>query len=104
MRCSAPKASGSCPPLPGAPHERHYSFRAPQARQRAVLTRRRWFGFLTDQMIRRVHTSIQALESDIRTWIQTWNEDPRPFMWTKTAEEILYSLAEYIAKISGAEH
>src|SRR5437763_38049 len=41
----------------------------------------RWFGFLTDQMIRRgVHTSIHALESDIRTWIQTWNEDPRPFV------------------------
>jgi len=65
----------------------------------------RWFGYLTDQMIRRgVHTSIHALESDIRTWIETWNEDPRPFVWTKTAEEILNSLAEYIAKISGAGH
>src|ERR1017187_9696231 len=65
----------------------------------------RWFGFLTDQMIRRgVHKSVQALEKDVRAWIETWNENPRPFVWTKTAEEILNSLAEYIAKISGAGH
>src|SRR6266516_1073992 len=65
----------------------------------------RWFGFLTDQMIRRgAHKSVQALEKDIRAWIQTWNQNPRPFVWTKTAEEILNSLAEYIAKISGAGH
>ena len=65
----------------------------------------RWFGFLTDQLIRRgVHKSVQALEADIRGWIETWNENPRPFTWTKTAEEILDSLAKYIAKISGAEH
>jgi len=63
----------------------------------------RWFGYLTDQMIcRGVHKSVQALEADIRRWIETWNEDPRPFTWTKTAEEILDSLAKYIARISGA--
>ncbi len=44
----------------------------------------RWFGFLTDQMLRRgVHKSVQALERDVRTWIENWNEDPRPFMWTE---------------------
>jgi transposase len=65
----------------------------------------RWFGYLTDQMIRRgVHKSVQALEADIRTWIEAWNQDPKPFTWTKTAEEILDSLARYIARISGAEH
>src|SRR6266487_2592554 len=63
----------------------------------------RWFGYLTDQLIRRgVHKSVQALEKDVRAWIQTWNQNPRPFVWTKTAEEILNSLAKYIAKISGA--
>src|SRR6266496_1685739 len=63
----------------------------------------RWFGFLTDQMIRRgVHKSVQALEAGIRAWIRNWNQNPRPFTWTKTAEEILDSLAKYIAKISGA--
>ncbi|WP_371494711.1 IS630 family transposase [Kitasatospora sp. NBC_00374] len=61
----------------------------------------RWFGLLTDKLIRRgVHTSIQALENDIRTWIQTWNEDPKPFTWTKTADEILNSLADYLTKIT----
>jgi len=63
----------------------------------------RWFGFLTDQMIRRgVHKSLQALEADIRDWIKSWNENPRPFKWIKTADEILDSLAKYMARISGA--
>jgi hypothetical protein len=54
-------------------------------------------------MIRRgVHKSVQALEADIRAWIQNWNQNPRPFAWTKTAEEILHSLAEYLKKISPA--
>ena len=65
----------------------------------------RWFGYLTDQKIRRgVHKSVQALEADIRQWIEHWNEDPRPFAWVKTADEILNSLAEYMDKISGAGH
>ena len=65
----------------------------------------RWFGFLTDQMIRRgVHKSVQALEADIRAWIEHWNADPRPFAWTKTADEILDSLAKYISRISGAAY
>jgi transposase len=65
----------------------------------------RWFGYLTDQKIRRgVHKSVQSLEADIRAWIENWNENPRPFAWTKTAEEILNSLAEYMVKISGAPH
>lgn len=65
----------------------------------------RWFGFLTDQMIRRgVHKSVQALEADIRAWVENWNQNPRPFTWTKTADEILDSLARYIARISGAAH
>lgn len=56
-------------------------------------------------MLRRgVHKSVQALEADIRTWIEHWNEDPKPFTWTKTAEEILNSPAKYMARISGAEH
>ena len=65
----------------------------------------RWFGYLTDQMIRRgVHKSVQALEAGIRAWIENWNQNPRPFTWTKTAEEILNSLARYIERISGGAH
>jgi hypothetical protein len=65
----------------------------------------RWFGFLTDQMIRRgAHQTVQALEADIRTWIEHWNDDPKPFIWTKTAAEILDSLARFCQRISGAGH
>ncbi|MFB9961531.1 IS630 family transposase [Sinosporangium siamense] len=65
----------------------------------------RWFGFLTDQLIRRgVHKSVRALEKDIRDWIDQWNANPRPFVWKKTAEEILESLARYCRRISGAGH
>src|SRR2546429_4625192 len=59
----------------------------------------RWFGLLTDKLIRRgVHTSVAALEKDIRAWIDTWNANPRPFTWIKTADEILDALADYLAK------
>jgi transposase len=65
----------------------------------------RWFGFLTDQMIRRgAHKSVQALEADIRAWVDAWNADPKPFVWKKTAEEILDSLARYLQRISDAGH
>jgi len=65
----------------------------------------RWFGFLTDQKITRgTHKSVQALEKDIRAWITDWNTHPRPFLWTKTAEEILESLARFCRRISDAGH
>ncbi|MBR7828743.1 IS630 family transposase [Actinospica sp. MGRD01-02] len=65
----------------------------------------RWFGMLTSQLLRRsVHTSVQALEQDVRDWIATWNDNPKPFAWKKTAEEILDSLARYLQRISGASH
>ena len=65
----------------------------------------RWFGFLTDQKIRRgAHKSVQSLEADIRSWIASWNDDPKPFVWKKTAEEILDSLARYLQRISGGGH
>lgn len=61
----------------------------------------RWFGVLTDKLVRRgVHTSVKALENDIRAWIDTWNQDPKPFTWTKTADEILNSLADYLTRIA----
>jgi hypothetical protein len=60
----------------------------------------RWFGLLTDKLIRRgVHTSVHALEKDIQNWIDTWNANPRPFTWVKTAGDILNSLADYLAKM-----
>ncbi|GGM62626.1 hypothetical protein GCM10011608_54750 [Micromonospora sonchi] len=59
----------------------------------------RWFGHLTEQRIRRgAHKSVQSLEADIRSWIADWNSNPRPFVWTKTAEEILDSLARFVGE------
>ncbi len=65
----------------------------------------RWFGLLTDQKLRRgVHKSLRALEDDIRDWIETWNTNPKPFTWTKTADQILERLASYLDRIPGAGH
>jgi transposase len=65
----------------------------------------RWFGYLTDQLTRRgVHKSVAALEKDVRDWIEHWNANPKPFVWKKTAEEILNSLARYLKRISDAGH
>jgi hypothetical protein len=65
----------------------------------------RWFGYLTEQKTRRgAHKSVRALEKDIRAWITDWNANPTPFVWKKTAEEILGSLARYLQRISGAAH
>ncbi|MPY80247.1 MAG: IS630 family transposase, partial [Actinophytocola sp.] len=65
----------------------------------------RFFGLITDKLIRRgVHTSVPALEADIRNWIKNWNDDPKPFRWIKTPDEILNSLQKYLTRISDAEH
>jgi transposase len=56
----------------------------------------RWFAELTNRKLRRsAHRSVTGLEADIRKWINEWNKDPRPFVWTKTADEILETLAAY---------
>jgi transposase len=65
----------------------------------------RWFAELTAKLLQRgVHTNVHALEADIRAWIEIWNQDPKPFVWTKTTDEILGSLARYCQRISGAGH
>jgi transposase/transposase-like protein len=65
----------------------------------------RWFAYLTADLLQRGdHRSAHALEADIRAWVNAWNENPKPFIWTKTAEQILESLGRLIARISGAGH
>ena len=65
----------------------------------------RWFGLLTERQLRRgIHDSITALEHDIEFWIEHWNANPKPFVWTKTADEILGRLARYLQRIPGAGH
>ena len=44
------------------------------------------------------------LENDIRAWIDAWNDDPKPFVWTKTADEILENLAAILQRINDSGH
>jgi transposase len=61
----------------------------------------RWFAELAAKKIKRgSHTSVRSLEADIRSWIAQWNENPRPYVWVKTADQILASVAAYCERIS----
>lgn len=65
----------------------------------------RWFAELTDKWLRRgTHRSTKDLVASIRTWIQRWNDEPRPFVWHKSADEILENLAAYCERISDSGH
>jgi transposase len=65
----------------------------------------RWFAELTNRKLRRsAHRSVTELEADIRRWINEWNRDPKPFVWTKPADEILDTLAAYCRRISDSGH
>ena len=65
----------------------------------------RWFGELTTKKLRRgTHRSVHQLNTDIRAWIETWNDNPRPFVWTKTADQILESIARYCNRINESRH
>lgn len=65
----------------------------------------RWFAELTNKWLRRgTHRSVKELVASIRTWIANWNDEPRPFVWHKTADEILENLATYCAGISDSDH
>lgn len=56
----------------------------------------RWFAELTNKQIRRgVHRSIGELETAIREFLEVHNENPKPFVWTKTADQILASIARF---------
>jgi transposase len=65
----------------------------------------RWFAELTNRKLRRsAHRSVTELEADIRTWTNQWNKDPKPFVWTKTADQILETLAAYCERINDSGH
>jgi transposase len=65
----------------------------------------RWFAALTERQIRRgAHRSTRELEAAIRRYLLLYNEAPKPFMWTKTADEILASVARFCHRISGTGH
>ena len=65
----------------------------------------RWFGELTEKQIRRgSHRSTQQLETAILHYIEDGNQHPKPFVWTKTADAILASIARFCQRISNSGH
>lgn len=65
----------------------------------------RLFAYVTTDLPQRAdHRSVPALEADLRAWVKTWNHDPKPFIWTKTADQILTSVARLLQRTSGAGH
>jgi len=65
----------------------------------------RWFALLTEKQIKRgAHRSTRALEAAIRQYLDVTNKDPKPFVWTKTADEILASVARFCHRMSGTGH
>jgi len=65
----------------------------------------RFFAALTEKQIRRgVHRSVRELETAIKQYLAVTNKSPKPFVWTKSADEILASVARYCARTSGSGH
>ena len=65
----------------------------------------RWFALLTEKQLRRgVHRSTRDLEATIDRFLTVYNEAPKPFVWTKTADEILASVARFCHRISDSGH
>ena len=64
----------------------------------------RFFALITDKQIRRgVHRSTQALEADIRAFIDAHNADPKPFRWTRSADDILASIQRFCIRTQQIE-
>ncbi len=65
----------------------------------------RWFAALTEKQIRRgSFRSTRELETVIRNFLHTHNTQPRPFVWTKSADDILESVARYCRRINDSGH
>jgi hypothetical protein len=61
----------------------------------------RWFSALTTKKLQRsAHRNVKELVDDIKAWVAHWNEDPKPVVWHKSAEQILERLAGYCAAIN----
>jgi len=63
------------------------------------------FALLTEKQLRRgVHRSTRELEHAIRAYLEHHNHNPKPFIWTKTADQILESVARFCKRISNSGH
>jgi transposase len=64
----------------------------------------RWFGLLEQRQLKRgVHRSTRSLEAAIYEFIEVYNDDPKPFIWTKTADQILESIKRYCQRVLDAQ-
>jgi hypothetical protein len=68
--------------------------------QRFLAQPRRTPELINRKLRRSAHRSVKELETDVEAWIEACNDDPKPFVWTKTAEEILDSLAHYCTRLN----
>ena len=65
----------------------------------------RWFAELTEKQLRRgVHPSTKLLEETIYRYLEVANQNPKPFIWTKTADEILANVARFCARTLETGH
>jgi len=65
----------------------------------------RWFSELTTKKLQRsTHANVTQLINDIIIWAETWNENPRPYTWRKTADEILQSIGRYLHRFKDSGH
>jgi transposase len=65
----------------------------------------RWFAALTEKQLRRgVHRSTRALEEAIYRYVDATNRQSKPFVWTKTADQILDSIAKFCRRTSDSGH
>ncbi len=60
----------------------------------------RFFAEVEARVLRRgQHSSVEELEADLRSWLATWNQNPRPYVWTRTADDIFNRLAGYLTAL-----
>jgi len=65
----------------------------------------RWFATLTERQLRRgTYRSTQELEAALRHYVETYNQDPKPFIWTTTADQILEAVARFCKRTSDSGH
>ena len=65
----------------------------------------RWFATLTERQLRRgVHRSTRELETALKLYLAVHNQEPKPFVWTKTADEILANVARFCQRIADSRH
>ncbi|MDF1569510.1 MAG: transposase, partial [Spirochaetaceae bacterium] len=65
----------------------------------------RWFGLITDRTIRRgSFASVKDLVTKIETFVDAWNENAKPFVWTASADSILERISRLCERITGTRH